>query len=168
MSWQVDVYDNDEVDSKNCLHQNFSLDDLGKSKAKVFEERSLGVVNAVERFMTPSDFANYDVVLCCVDSTEFRRNLYNFWLDEKDKGDLKYWIDGRCSSRTVVLMHAEANPQTLRENIIDADIRTGCLLQYEKDNNISQATPRIIASIVIQTFMNWLRGEATKERIMRF
>ncbi len=166
-TWQVDLFDNDTIDKGNLLHQNFTVDDLGKSKAKVFEERSCGVITAVDRFMTKDDFKNYDVILCCVDSSEFRRELYTFWLDGKKKGSLKYFIDGRCSSRNIVLMHSEADEAMLRNNIVNEDVRTGCLRQFEKDNNISHVTPRIIAGMVTQCFMNWLRDETTAARVTR-
>jgi molybdopterin/thiamine biosynthesis adenylyltransferase len=166
-TWQVDLYDDDQVDVKNLLHQNFTESDLGKNKAKIFAERSCGVVTAVDRFMTKKDFADYDVIFCCVDSSDFRRDLYTFWLDAKNKGDLKYFIDGRCSSRNIVLIDAEAGEDMLRKNIITEDVRTGCLRPFEKDNNISHVTPRIIAGMVTQCFMNWLRGETTQSRITR-
>ncbi len=167
ITWQVDLYDDDTVDAKNLLHQNFTAEDLGKYKAKVFEERSAGLVTAVPRFMTKEDFTKYDVIFSCVDSSSFRRELYNFWMGEEDKGDLKFWIDGRCSSRTIAHMNAETPHDVLKRFISEEDVRASCLLQYEKDNNISHVTPSIIAGISVQCFLNWLRGQPTKERVIQ-
>ena len=163
----MDLYDNDQVDVKNLLHQNFTDNDLGKSKAKIFEERSAGLITAVERFMVKDDFKDYDCILCCVDSSEFRRDLYNFWLSEEDKGSLKYWVDGRCVSRNIVLIDADAGKDMLLKNITTEDLRTGCLRQFEKDGNISHVTPKIIAGMVTQCFLNWLRDETTQSRVTR-
>ena len=166
IKWQVDLFDDDKVDTKNLLHQNFTPDDVGKFKSKVFEERSAGLITAHNRFMTKDDFKNYDVIFSCVDSSSFRRDLYNFWLGDEDKGELKFWVDGRCNSRQIVHMNSDVSKDTLKRFISEEDVRASCLLQFEKDNNISHVTPSIIAGISVQCFMNWLRGETTKERIL--
>lgn len=140
------------------------MDDLGKSKCKLMETRSMGVINGVERFMSAEDFPKYDVVLSCVDSSSFRRELYEFWASKKDKGDLKFWVDGRCQSRTISVLNSETDPETLKNYTTDKDIRASCLLANDKENNVSHLSPMIVAALEVQTLMNWLRGITTKER----
>jgi molybdopterin/thiamine biosynthesis adenylyltransferase len=157
----VDIYDDDTVDIKNLLHQNFKIDDVGKHKVEVLEDKY--VVNGMKRRMTVEDFENYDVIFSCVDSMEFRKKLYEYsWT--KDKGKL-FWIDGRCTSRQAALFNSDLPKETLLPYIDDSKEEGGCLLAYEKEQNISHAIPIIVAGMMVQTFLNKLRGQATYKNI---
>lgn len=153
----IRLFDDDTVDQKNLLHQNFRPDDLGKHKAKVLEDKY--AVTAVTRFMTVEDFPKFDVIFSCVDGMEFRRQLYEYkWQNPNGK---LFWVDGRCTSRFMTVLNSEVDRPTLERTVDNSTERGGCLLQYEKENNISHATPKIVAAIMMQTFLNYLRGDKT-------
>jgi molybdopterin/thiamine biosynthesis adenylyltransferase len=157
LSLQVDIYDDDTVDLKNLLHQNFKLDDVGKYKVDVLEEKY--VVTGVKKRMTPADFKNYDVIFSCVDSMPFRKDLYEYgWSKGKDK---LFWVDGRCTSRQGALFNSEVPKQQLQPYIDSSQEEGGCLLAYEKEQNISHTLPTIVAAMMVQTFLNKLRGQQT-------
>jgi molybdopterin/thiamine biosynthesis adenylyltransferase len=156
----VDIYDDDVVDLKNLLHQNFKPDDIGKSKVKVLEEKY--VVNGITRFMDEKDFKKYDVIFSCVDSMEFRRKLYGVPIKDKSK---LFWIDGRCTSRQGAIFNSQLNPEDLQKYITNDDIRGGCLLNFEKENNISHTLPLIVAGMMVQAFLNFIRGEKTDKKL---
>jgi len=157
----VDIYDDDTVDIKNLLHQNFKIDDVGKHKVEVLEDKY--VVNGMKRRMTVEDFENYDVIFSCVDSMEFRKKLYEYsWTREKGK---LFWIDGRCTSRQAALFNSDLPKETLLPYIDDSKEEGGCLLAYEKEQNISHAIPIIVAGMMVQTFLNKIRGQATHKNI---
>jgi molybdopterin/thiamine biosynthesis adenylyltransferase len=156
----VDIYDDDVVDLKNLLHQNFKPDDIGKSKVKVLEDKY--VVNGITRFMDEKDFKKYDVIFSCVDSMEFRRKLYGVPIKDKSK---LFWIDGRCTSRQGAIFNSQLNPEDLQKYITNDDIRGGCLLNFEKENNISHTLPLIVAGMMVQAFLNFIRGEKTDKKL---
>jgi molybdopterin/thiamine biosynthesis adenylyltransferase len=161
MQTNVDIYDDDTVDIKNLLHQNFKIDDVGKHKVEVLEDKY--VVNGIKRRMTAEDFEKYDVIFSCVDSMEFRKSLYEYsWT--ADKGKL-FWIDGRCTSRQAALFNSDLPKETLLPYIDDSKEEGGCLLAYEKEQNISHALPVIVAGMMVQTFLNKLRGQTTFKNI---
>jgi molybdopterin/thiamine biosynthesis adenylyltransferase len=72
--YTIDIYDDDVVDFKNLLHQNFSEADLHTMKADSVAERF--ALTPHKRFMTAADFINYDLIFSCVDSMVFRKSLY--------------------------------------------------------------------------------------------
>lgn len=153
----VDIYDDDVVDIKNLLHQNFKIDDIGKHKVEVMEDKY--VVNGIKQRMTEDDFGKYDVIFSCVDSMTFRKSLYEYsW--SKDDGKL-FWIDGRCTSRQGALFNSDVPKQALLQYIDDSKEEGGCLLAYEKEQNISHTLPVIVAGMMVQTFLNKLRGQTT-------
>jgi molybdopterin/thiamine biosynthesis adenylyltransferase len=159
-SVDVDIYDDDVVDLKNLLHQNFKMEDISKHKVKVLEDKY--VVNGITKFMDEKDFKKYDVIFSCVDSMEFRRKLYNYSFENKSK---PFWIDGRCTSRQGAIFNSDVPETELKKYITEDDIRGGCLLNYEKEQNISHTIPLVVAGMMVQTFLNFLRGEKTDKKL---
>jgi molybdopterin/thiamine biosynthesis adenylyltransferase len=153
-STKIDIYDDDIVDASNLLHQNYTDEDIGKYKATLCAERFF--MNPELRFMEAKDFPNYDVIFSCVDSMTFRKELYEWgWANP---GKL-FWIDGRCQSRQVGLYHSKLSRAKIEKDLTDSKERAGCLLAFDKKNKTSHATPQVIASMMVQTFLNYIRGE---------
>jgi len=149
------------TDVKNLLHQNFKLDDIGKYKVSVLEDKY--VVNGIKKRMTEKEFKKYDVVFSCVDSMPFRKTLYEYgWDKGKDK---LFWIDGRCTSRQGALFNSDMSRETLLPYIDSSQEEGGCLLAYEKEQNISHTLPTIVAGMMVQTFLNKLRNQRTSKMI---
>jgi molybdopterin/thiamine biosynthesis adenylyltransferase len=154
---QVDIFDDDTVDLKNLLHQNFKLDDVGQHKVSVLEEKY--VVNGIKKRMTVKDFKNYDMIFSCVDSMPFRKALYDYgWVAGKNK---LFWVDGRCTSRQGALFNSDLPKEQLQPYVDSSQEEGGCLLAYEKDQNISHTLPTIVAGMMVQAFLNKLRGQQT-------
>jgi len=159
-SVDVDIYDDDVIDTSNLLHQNYKIDDVGKPKVEVMEDRY--VVKGINKFMEEKDFKKYDVIFSCVDSMEFRRTLYNWGFSNPGKA---FWIDGRCTSRQGGLFNSDIPSDELKKYITDDNIRGGCLLKYEKEQNISHTLPTVVAGMMVQVFLNFLRGEKTDKKL---
>jgi molybdopterin/thiamine biosynthesis adenylyltransferase len=157
MDTEVDIYDDDTVDIKNLLHQNFKIDDIGKHKVKVLEEKY--IASGITRRMTEDDFGKYNVIFSCVDSMQFRKSLYEYgWKAGKDE---LFWIDGRCTSRQGALFTSDTLRPALEPFINESQEEGGCLLAYEKEQNISHTLPTIVAGMMVQAYLNKLRGQQT-------
>ena len=152
--YTIDAYDDDTVDAGNLLHQNFTEQDIGNSKVNCMQERY--AVNPIQRFMTPEDFAKYDLIFCGVDSMVFRKQLYEYSWTNPIK---PFWIDGRCTSRQGAVFNKTNSKESLKKYLSDNQERTGCLLPYEKAEEKAHAMPIVVASIMLQTFLNYLRDE---------
>ena len=156
----ITVMDNDTIEPKNLLHQNFTLDELGKSKAKVLEER-YGVVG-VEQLATDKDLSKFDVVFSCVDNFVFRRQLYAYG----DKHPKLFWIDGRSTSSMGMIINSHISKAIRDSFITDSNESGGCLLDYEKEQNISHTLPIVVAAGMVQVFLQATRGNyITKEKV---
>ena len=148
------------MDASNLLHQNFTEDDIGRNKVDIFAERY--AANPIKRFMTTKDFKNYDVVFSCVDSMSFRKELYNYGWEHPEL----FWIDGRCSSRQIGCYHSKLARASIETDLTDSKARTGCLLEFDKKAKTSHVTPQIIAGIMTQTFLNYLRDDLQTEKLV--
>lgn len=155
-STDIDIYDDDVVDLKNLLHQNFGSSDIGKYKVKILEDKY--VINGIARRMNEEDFEKYDLVFSCVDNMPFRKSLYEYYWRNPHK---MKWIDGRCTSRQGAIFNSGLPEEMLRTYLSDSTDEGGCLLEYEKENNISHTLPLIVAGMMAQTFLNTLRGQPT-------
>lgn len=113
-------------------------------------------VNAKPQEMTVKDFDKYDLIFCGVDSMEFRKQLYEWSWDNPTKA---FWIDGRCESRQGCVFNKTVSRNKLEKMLSDSKERTGCLRAYEKEQNISHVLPIIVAGMMLQTFLNYYRGE---------
>lgn len=153
---QIDIFDNKCVSVKNLLHQNFTEDDLGKKKVDIMAEHY--ALTPHYRYMLPEDIIEYDVIFSCVDSMSFRWELYNWWWNNPAHSSAKFFIDGRCNSRQGAVFNSSLGREKLEKFISDSDEVGGCLLQYEKDNNISHSMPIIVSAMMIQVFLNFVRG----------
>ncbi len=152
--YNIDIYDDDVVDVGNLLHQNFSENDVGNSKVGSLAERYL--VTPTQRFMTIEDFAKYDLIFCGVDSMVFRKQLYEWsWANP----DGAFYIDGRCTSRQGCVFNKQVSREKLEAMLSDNQERTGCLLPFEKAEETAHALPIIVAGMMLQTFLNYLRGD---------
>lgn len=157
----VDIFDDDTVDVKNLLHQNFKLEDVGRHKVSVLEEKY--VVNGVKKRMTEKDFKHYDLIFSCVDSMSFRKTLYEYSWEKKN--NKMFWIDGRCTSRQGALFNSDIPQEVLQQYIDSSQEEGGCLLAYEKEENISHALPTVVAGMMVQAFLNKIRGQRTSKMI---
>lgn len=153
-SIKIDVFDSDTIDDTNLLHQNFDYSQLGENKAKIMSEK-YHLTSAVQRFMTRDDFENYDVIFSCVDTMSFRKDLYTYGFDHPEL----FWIDGRCSSRNIGCYTSTIPKVELEKLFNSSDVKRGCLLAIDKENKVSHVTPLIVAGMMVQMFLNHIRGE---------
>ncbi len=154
------LFDDDNIEVKNLLHQNFQEQDLGKQKVDVMATKF--AVTPQNRFMTKKDFENFDLIFSCVDSMVFRAELYKWSWKNPEQA---LWIDGRCESRQGIILNSAIAQKTLEKFLNDSQERKGCLLKYEKDNNIAHTLPVIVANSMVQVFLNVLRGDPVTNAI---
>jgi hypothetical protein len=158
---EITIYDDKPVSDKNLLHQNFSLDDLGKKKVTILAERY--AIKPVTKLAFEKDLKKYDVVFSCVDNFPFRTALYEFG----DKNPELFWIDGRSTSNLGMIFNSKI-PKQIRDEYLDKeDTESGsCLYDYEKEQNISHTMPIIVAAGMMQIFLQATRGIfITKEKV---
>jgi len=160
LNTEITVFDEASVTDKNLLHQNYKFEDLGKKKVKVMEDKY--AITAIDRFMEKKDFKNYDVILSGPDGMEIRKKLYEYG----DSHPELFWIDGRSSSNLGLIFNSKV-PADIRNSYLDDSTERGsCLLDYEKQNNISHAMPVIVGAAMVQVFLQAVRGNlVTKEKV---
>jgi len=105
-NFQITLMDDDIVEQKNILRQNFIAADLGKYKAEVLANRysshfGLEIDADLNKFTYDSSVRDYNIIVGCIDNNEARRSIYKrindtfstsyFWIDsgnEKRSGQV--------------------------------------------------------------------------------
>lgn len=156
------MVDDDIVDKKVILYQNFTVEDIGKHKAQALKTRwskYLQVYKAeVKRVENLQDYldAGYDFIICCVDGSSFRRSMFELWDTAKFK-----FIDMRAEGTAVALFTSHENNTT--ESLVNT-VKTdkedmSCQMQYELEQGIIQQGNKIIATIGSQVFLQMIRED---------
>jgi len=152
------IFDGDNVEKKNLLYQDFTLDDVLENKAKVLATRH--AMLGKQKFIKDSkEFEPYDVVICGVDNRDFREMLFKYMARNPEK----YWIDLRAEGRTIAV-YTQGKENTLEFLLSTlpgkgSKSTTSCQLSYELDAGIIQLGNRIAAVIGAQYLLNFIRGE---------
>ena len=168
-TWQFTIFDEDCVEKKNLLYQNFTFVDQMENKAKTLGDR-YGMLYKSKFVKSPKDFTNFDIVICGVDNKDFRTMLFTYMNDHPEKE----WIDLRSEGR-VVAAFTKNSKNTLEEMMStlstenDTESGSSCQLGFELDSGIIQLGNRIIANIGAQYLLNILRSEISPAKfIYRF
>lgn len=163
----INVYDEDDVEQKNLLYQDYQDDDIMEPKAEVLGKRYNIPYNEMFVHNIP-DVINddNDIVICCVDNAKFRTHMFE-WQQEAPN----FWIDLRSHGRIIVrLCKDEKNDldyliSTLPEE--EEDGGGSCQRAVDLEKGIIQMGNRVIATIGCQTILNYLRNVTQDCRFTR-
>ncbi len=147
------IADSDIVELNQKKYQNFTMDDIGKNKAKVLGKR-YEMNSITERIEKQAQLKGYDIFILCVDNSKARKLVVNY-CHKKDKE----FIDLRASGKKIFAMPKT----TLKDNmrfVDDGDfIEYSCQEKTDLDKGWIQLGHEIIASIGCQMLFNHLRGQ---------
>lgn len=155
----IHAYDPDEIEQKNLLYQNYTMNDLYDIKGKRIAEKYPGVMgNATKVTDFKKIVTKDDIVISCVDNKETREAMF----EQLDKLP-NIWIDLRSHGRNIACYvkskknTAEAMKKTLPDKVEKGE--DSCQLSSDLAAGIVQMGNRIIATIGAQMVLNVLRQE---------
>jgi hypothetical protein len=101
--YHITCYDDDKVEEKNLLYQNFTLDDLSDEKVRCFSSLNFnGEYTAMPfKVLTQKQLLGYDLVICCADNLSVRKLLYT--QGHGEDAPVK-WLDLRAQGRNAALI----------------------------------------------------------------
>jgi len=100
--YEIQVNDDDKVETKNLTYQNFSEEDVGLHKVASMKANFNCVkFSSPYPILTPNQLEGFDLVVCCVDNLGTRRMLYN--------SNVK-WLDLRSQGRNAAYVSYQADP----------------------------------------------------------
>lgn len=160
--------DPDIIEEKNTKYQNFKPESILDFKADAMEA-FYGITSYDYAIEKPDQLQGYDCIVSAVDSTTFRRMMFNTLIQENNS---TYWIDLRSEGQSIAFFtkSKENTLEKMLKTLPEQDLEGGsCQLEYELEQDIIQGGNRIIAEIGAQLLLNWSRKEQNPAQfIQRF
>lgn len=139
----VTIIDNDIVEMNQIKYQNFTVEDIGKSKAEVLGKR-YDFKFIIDRVLDDKYLKGYDLIVLCVDNNKCRKIVFDSGFE---------FIDLRATGRTMFAM-SPGYPK-----FIDKDVNEySCQKKADLDKGWIQMGSQIIALIGCQMILNFSRG----------
>jgi molybdopterin/thiamine biosynthesis adenylyltransferase len=154
--------DDDEVEEQNVWTQGFSTQDAMTCAAKVKAIqtacRTPNIIGKPERVTKPEQLKGYDAIFIACDNLETRKFIYEECFS---KGI--YFVDGRVNGTSYMVLDSNMPREELLESVQSAGESgpTSCLFKWEKEHGIIHTTPFIVASSMIQMWLNQIRGHGS-------
>ncbi len=152
----VTIADSDIVEADQIDYQNFTLNDVGKSKSKVIGKRyNFNVIE--KRINKPSQLKDFNMILLCVDNDKTREWVIKYC--HKNKVE---FIDLRATGRRIFAMPKT----TLKDNLrfVDDDGKEyGCQDKADLDKGFVQMGNQVIAIWGCQMLLNYSRGHTNSK-----
>lgn len=161
----ITVADNDIVEDKNLLYQNFSEGDILMEKALSLEARYPIIQGKHERVKTHDQLDPYTIIICAVDNSNARELIY----EHCDQNSEKYFIDLRAEGQAVYTITSDDNKtlDELKATLREAEDQS-CQLDFELEQGIIQLGNTIVAEIGAQYLLNYVRSRPNNEFSRRF
>tara|TARA_R110002050_G_scaffold75215_2_gene161345 strand:+ start:19431 stop:20006 length:576 start_codon:yes stop_codon:yes gene_type:complete len=104
--YTLTVYDNDTIEKKNLLYQNYQEEDISLNKAEVMMQRYSSVFGQPYPVLTVNQIQGYDLVICCADNLTVRRLIY---MSNQGRLGRIEWLDLRAQGRNGALISFKIN-----------------------------------------------------------
>jgi molybdopterin/thiamine biosynthesis adenylyltransferase len=157
----VTVVDDDVVERRNVLYQNFDEfhADAMAYKVEALVESGLELDETlIKRIETPEELEGYDVVISCVDNVKFRRMMF------QHQNKIPFWIDLRAEGRRAQCITKDAGFSTAqllsltKESEDESKNERGCALEGDLAAGRLQFGNRLAALMGAQALLNHYRG----------
>lgn len=156
--YDISIADPDKVETKNLTYQNFTEEEVGKHKAKVFAFYDSVSSCSAFPILTAKQMQGYDLVVCCVDNLSVRRTLYN--------SDVK-WLDLRAQGRNAAFVTYDADPKMYDTLLAGPEGSFSCQGDsWDGSNSGVHFMQTAIAGIGAQWIQRWFNDEEVKSFMM--
>lgn len=158
--YKFTFFDDDKVETKNILYQNFSMSDIDSYKTDALSLKYFNVDFQTKRLIK-KDLYNCDMIILCADNNEIRRYTYEIHQEKGTK-----FIDSRANGRAIGLFSSDTINylSTLSED----NKSSSCQNPFQIQNKEIEYGNVIIASILAQAILNYTRTKKLPSDITLF
>lgn len=149
-------YDDDIIEKKNILYQNFKTKDIGLSKIRALQDRYINL-NFVKKRVSLNDLIREpsSLTILCVDNNKIRADIYS--------AGCKF-IDSRANGRCIGIF--SSNTTNYLETLGDTTEETSCQNPFQIANDEIEFGNVAIAAILAQVVLNYIRNSRLPNDLM--
>jgi len=154
--YDITVYDEDNVEEKNLTYQNYSEDDVGKSKVSALKSKMHDVNAQPYMVLVAEQLRHFDLIVCCADNLAVRRLLYRegYGSDCKNK-----WLDLRSQGRNGALISYKIDPTLMDSMLAGPDGSFSCQgTEWDGSPEDIDTMHIAIAGIATQWIQKWFKN----------
>lgn len=148
------IYEDDIVETHNCLPQGYKLSQIGKKKAAAFvaDMEDYGFHNSItlEAGKYSKNSLSSPIMISCVDNMQARKDIFENWRKQKDA---LLFLDGRMLAEYFEIFTVTPDKKDLYIPYLfpDSDVEAEPCT-YKQTSFCS----KILHGLMIQQFNNWL------------
>jgi len=146
----IEVVDDDTVELKNILYQNFTSEDIDDYKTDALSFRYVNIDTYTNKRVAEPDLKVYDLVILCADNNIIRKDAYRNYLSCKIP-----FIDAR-SNGTTVGIYSSATINYL-STIDETEESSSCQHPWQIAKNEIELGNVVIAAILSQHILRYCR-----------
>lgn len=145
----ITFYDDDIVELKNILYQNFRSQDIDSTKVEALEDRYL-YLSFKNKRVSQKDLDDCDLVLLCADNNLIRREAYENYI----KNNIPF-IDARSNGRAVGIYTSDT--ESYLNTLSNSNKSSSCQNPFQIDKGEIEYGNVVIAAILAQKLLNYYR-----------
>ena len=142
-------FDDDQVELKNILYQNFKAKDIDSLKTEALGLRYFNVDFETKR-LDLDDLKSADLIVLCADNNTIRKQAWENWLKNK-----KPFIDSRANGRAIGIFSSDTKDY---EKTLSDDMKpSSCQNPFQLAKKEIEYGNVVIASILAQAILTYSR-----------
>lgn len=150
--FEFECFDDDVVEMKNILYQNFVAGDVDDYKTEALSYRYLNIRKYTTERVTSKFLNKFDLVILCADNNVIRRDAWKNWIDFKIP-----FIDARSNGTTVGIFSNQT--EGYLDGLTDTTESFSCQYPHQLANKEIEIGNMIIANILAQQVLNYKRNK---------
>jgi len=142
-------FDDDIVEVKNMLYQNFDTCDIDSGKAEALEMKYFNISFKNKR-VKREDLSKYNLVILCTDNNIIRHDAFSNWINYGIP-----FIDSRANGKTVGIF--SSNTDNYETTLSDSKESTSCQNPFQIERKEIEYGNVVIASVLAQSVLTYSR-----------
>lgn len=151
-------FDDDTVEKKNILYQNFEPGDVDSTKVDALELRYFNLQYRNKRCEL-NDLKEFDLVILCADNNKIRRHAWNAWTGWKIP-----FIDSRANGKVIGIFSSDTKDYL--NTIDDSDESQSCQNPFQIEKQEIEYGNVVVAAALAQTVLGYVRKNKLPNDLM--
>jgi hypothetical protein len=157
-SWKFTFYDDDIVEMKNLLYQNFETSDIDSLKSKALSYRYFNIRFENKR-LNLDDISTANLVILCADNNKIRNEAWINWTKNKIP-----FIDARANGKAIGIF--SSGTKNYEKTIDKSEKSSSCQNPFQLAKKEIEYGNVVVSAMLAQVLLNYGRNGRLPADIM--
>lgn len=151
-------FDDDKVEHKNMLYQNFETSDIDSLKTEALSFRYFNVVFKNKR-VQEKDLKEFDLIVLCADNNKIRKETYNNYVKNG-----KLFIDARANGKVIGIFSSDTKDYI--KTLGKSEESSSCQNPFQIAKREIEYGNVIVAAMLAQAILSYRRNNKLPSDMM--